>query len=71
MTSCAADWLTRTFRSLLDDSNRGSRVRRLRSVPPRLEVLESRKLLSNASGVWSFVSAPQLHPMKVNVLTLR
>ena len=70
MTSCAADWLTRTFRCLFDDSNRGSRVRGLRFTPPRLEALESRNLLSNASGVWSFVSAPPLHPMKVNVLTL-
>ncbi len=35
-----------------------------------MEALESRNLLSNASGVWDFVSAPQLHPMKVNVLTL-
>ena len=71
MTSCAANWLTRTFRCLFDDSNRGSRVRGLRCAPPRLEALESRNLLSNASGVWSFVSAPQLHPMKVNVLTLQ
>ncbi len=36
-----------------------------------LEGLESRNLLSNASGVWSFVSTPQLRPMKVNVLALR
>ena len=71
MTSRAANWLTRTFRSLFDDSNRGSRVRGPRSAPPRLEALESRQLLSHASGVWSFVSAPQLHPMKVNVLTLQ
>ena len=26
---------------------------------------------SNASGVWNFVSAPRLHPMKANVLTLQ
>jgi Arylsulfotransferase (ASST) len=71
MTSCAADWLTRTFRCLLDDWNSGSRVRGLRLPPPRLEALESRNLPSHASGVWSFVSAPQLHPMKVNVLTLQ
>ena len=71
MTSCVADWLSRTFRCLFDDSNRGSRVRGLRFAPPCLEALESRDLLSNASGVWSFVSAPRLHPMKVNVLTLQ
>ena len=40
-------------------------------MPPRVEALETRSLLSNASGVWSFVSMPRLHPMKVNVLTLR
>jgi hypothetical protein len=70
MTSCAGNWLTRTFRRLFDDSNRGPRVRGPRFTPQRPESLESRNLLSNASGVWSFVSAPQLHPMKVNVLTL-
>ena len=43
---------------------------RAASAPPCLEALESRNLLSNASGVWSFASAPRLHPMKVNVLTL-
>jgi hypothetical protein len=70
MASCGANCLTRTFRCLFDDSHRGSRVRQLRRTPPRLEPLESRNLPSAASGVWSFVSAPQLHPMKVNVLTL-
>ena len=70
MTSCAAAWLSRKFRCLFYDSNRGSLVRGLRLAPPCLEALESRNLLSNASGVWSFVSAPRLHPMKVNVLTL-
>ena len=69
--SCAAGWLTRTFRCLFDDSNRGSRVRGLRFAPPRLETLESRNLLTNASGVWSFVTALKLHPMKVNVQTLQ
>ena len=68
MTSCAAYWLTRTFRCLFDDSNRGSRVRALRFAPPRLEALEGRSL---PSGVWNFVSAPQLHPMKESVLTLK
>jgi Arylsulfotransferase (ASST) len=71
MASCAGDWLTRTFRCLFDDSNRGSRVRGMRFAPPRLEALESRNLLSDASGVWNFVSAPRLHPMKVNVLNLQ
>jgi hypothetical protein len=71
MTPCAASWLTRTFRFLRDDLNRGSRARGLRFAPPCLEALERRNLLSNASGVWSFVSAPQLHPMQVNVLKLR
>ena len=71
MTSWAANWLTRTFQCLFDDSNRGSRVRGLRFAPPCLEALESRKLPSNASGVWSFVSEPRLHPMRVNVLTLQ
>jgi hypothetical protein len=71
MTSWAANCLTRTFQCLFDDSNRGSRVRGLRFAPPCLEALESRKLPSNASGVWSFVSEPRLHPMKVNVLTLQ
>ena len=71
MKSCAANWLTRTFRCLFDDSNRGSRVRGLRFAPPLLETLESRDLPSDASGVWNFVSAPQLHPMKVSVLTLQ
>ena len=71
MTSCTAAWLSRKFRCLICDSNRGSLVRGLRLAPPRLEALESRDLLSDASGVWSFVSAPRLHPMKVNVLTLK
>jgi Arylsulfotransferase (ASST) len=71
MTSCVANWLTRTFRCSLDHSNRGPRVRGLRCAPPRLEALEGRDLLSGASGVWNFVSAPQLHPMKVNVLGLQ
>ncbi len=70
MTSSAAAWLSRKFRSLFYDSNRGSIVRGPRLAAPCLEPLESRNLLSNASGVWSFVSAPGLHPMKVNVLTL-
>jgi len=70
MTSCAAAWLSRKFRCLFYDSNRGSLVRGLRLAPPRLEALESRNLLSNASGVWAFAGAPGLHPMKVNVLTL-
>ncbi len=70
MTSCAAAWLSRQFQCLFHASNRGSLVRGLRWTPQCLEALESRNLLSNASGVWSFVSAPQLHPMKVNVLTL-
>ena len=71
MTSCAAAWLSRKFRCLFYGSNRGSLVRGLRLVPPCLEALESRNLLSNASGVWSFASAPRLHPMKANVLTLK
>jgi hypothetical protein len=71
MTSCAANWLTQTLRCLFDDSNGGSRVRGLRFAPPRLEALESRDLPSGASGVWSFVSAPGLHPGKVNVRTLQ
>jgi Arylsulfotransferase (ASST) len=70
MMSCAAAWLSRKFRCLFYDSNRGPIVRGLRLAPPCLEALESRNLLSNASGVWSFASAPGLHPMKVNVLTL-
>jgi hypothetical protein len=70
MTSWAVTRLSRKFRCLFSDSNRGSRVRGLRVAPPCLEALESRNLLSDASGVWSFVSAPRLHPMKVNVLTL-
>ena len=70
MTSCAAAWLSRKFRYLFYDSNRGSLVRGVRLAPPCLEALESRNLLSNASGVWSFASAPRLHPMKVNVHTL-
>jgi hypothetical protein len=69
MTSCAAAWVSRKIRSLFGDDNRGSHVRRLRPAPPCLESLESRNLL-NASGVWSFVSAPTLHPMKLNVLKL-
>lgn len=71
MTSCAANWLTRTFRCLFDNSNRGSRAGGLRFAPPRLEALESRHLPSGAGAVWSFVSAPQLHPMKVTALTFK
>jgi hypothetical protein len=43
----------------------------MRCAPPCLEALETRKLLSHTSGVWSFVSAPKLHPMQENVLTLQ
>ncbi len=71
MTSCVANWLTRTFRCSIDDSNRGPRVRRLRFAPPCLETLEGRDLPSDAGSVWNFVSARQLHPMKVNVLSLQ
>jgi Arylsulfotransferase (ASST) len=70
MISRANAWLSRKFRSLYSDSNRGSRVRGSGLAPPCLEALESRTLLSNASGVWSFASAPGLHPMKLNVLKL-
>ena len=71
MTIRTTDWLARTFRCLFDDSNRRSGGRRLRFAPQCREALESRDLLSDASGVWSFVSAPALHPMKVNVLNLQ
>ncbi len=71
MTACAATWLTQTLRCWFDDSDRGSRVRGLRFAPPRLEALESRNLPSAAGGVWSFVSAPRLHPMKVSELNLQ
>ncbi len=70
MTSCAAAWLSRKYRWLFCHSNRRSLVRGLRLAPLCLEALESRNLLSHASGVWSFASAPGLRPMKVNVLTL-
>ena len=70
MKSCTTAWLSRQLRYLFYDSHRGSLVRGLRPAPLRLEALESRNLLTNASGVWSFVSAPQLHPMKLNVLSL-
>jgi hypothetical protein len=70
MTSCAVGWLSRKFRRLFCDSNRGSHIGGRRLAPPLLEALESRNLLSNASGVWNFVSAPGLRPMKVNVMTL-
>lgn len=71
MTSCAANWPTQTFCRLFDDLKRRSHGRRLSSAPLCLEALESRNLLANPSGVWSFVSAPALHPMKVNVLNLQ
>ncbi len=70
MQSRTTAWLSRKFRCLFDNSNRGSLVRGLRRSPLGLEALESRNLLTNASGVWSFVSAPKLHPMKLNVLNL-
>ncbi len=59
------------FRCSIDDSNRGPGVRGLLFAPPRLEALEGRDLPSGASGDWDFVSAPELHPMKVNVLSLQ
>src|SRR5580698_485207 len=68
MTSCAASWLNRAFSGLFGDSKRGSRARALRVAPAGLETLEGRSLLS---GVWNFVSAPQLHPMKESVLNLQ
>ena len=48
-------WLSRKFGGLFCDWKRGSIVSGQRPVPPCLESLESRTLLSNASGVWSFV----------------
>ena len=71
MTSCAAAWLSRRLQSISFRSHRGSLARGPRLALPCLETLESRNLLSNASGVWSFVSAPKLHPMKLNVLKLQ
>jgi hypothetical protein len=71
MRSCATDWLARAFRGFFVDGKLRSRARGPRPAPPRLEALEGRTLLSNASGVWSFASAPQLHPMRVNVLKLQ
>ncbi|WP_165234399.1 arylsulfotransferase family protein [Aquisphaera insulae] len=70
MTSCAADRLIRAFRGVFTGSRRGASLRKRRSAPRRLEILESREVLSTGSGVWSFASAPGLHPMKVNVLRL-
>lgn len=70
MAPCAANWLSRKFQHSFYGSHRDSRVRGLRFAAPCVEALESRNLLSDASGVWSFASAPGLHPMKLNVLTL-
>jgi Arylsulfotransferase (ASST) len=71
MKSCAAAWLSRRLRSNRYHSDRGSSARGPRLALPCVETLESRNLLSNASGVWSFASAQKLHPMKLNVLNLK
>jgi hypothetical protein len=71
MGSCAAAWLPMRLQNTLHQFHRGSLARRTRFALPFLEPLEARNLLSNASGVWSFASAPKLHPMKLNVLTLQ
>jgi hypothetical protein len=71
MMSYVGDWLSRKFRWLSCNSNRVSRPSGLRFAPPFLESLESRNLLSTASEVWNFVSAPGFHPTKLDVVTLK
>lgn len=71
MISRTTRWMTSPFRLLIASRARGRNVRETRSRPVDLEALETRELLNGDSGAWSFASAPQLHPMKVNVLTRR
>ena len=70
MTSCATAWLSGGLRRIACQSGCGPRARGARLARPTLEALESRNLLSDTSSVWSFASAPKLHPSKVDVLTL-
>ncbi len=64
MTHCAARRLTGRFRFLVH-----SLGRRVRDRKPRLECLESRALLSGATGVWNFATAQWLQPPRLSVLT--
>ncbi len=68
MISLASRWLTFPYRFLFGRTPYCPSDRRPRPTP-RLEALESRDLLSTSSDVWNFVTAPQLHPMKVSVQT--
>ncbi|MDB5349849.1 MAG: hypothetical protein JWN86_1096 [Planctomycetota bacterium] len=69
MTSRATAWLSGKFRRIADRSGCGPLARGSRLARPALEILEGRKLLSDASAFWSFASAPKLHPAKLNLLT--
>lgn len=69
MSSRTTRWLTYPLRLLVDPEARGRSVRERRSRPVAVEALETRELFSVDSGAWSFVTAPQLQPMKVSVLT--
>ncbi len=66
MTLNAASWLTYPFRFLFCRPPRGQDVHGPRRTSPRVDRLESRQLLSSSADVWSFVTAPRLHPMKVS-----
>ncbi|MDR3637872.1 MAG: arylsulfotransferase family protein [Isosphaeraceae bacterium] len=59
--------MTHPFPFLFDRPRHRRGVPGPRPASLRLEALESRELLSSSSDVWNFITAPKLHPMKVNV----
>ncbi len=69
MTSRAIARLSGKFLGIAQQSGCGPLARGSRLARPALETLESRNLLSDASGFWSFASEPKLHPAKLNLLT--
>ena len=68
MRSSTTRRLTHRLRRLVGRRPSDQNDREPRSRPVGVEALETRELLS-ADSAWNFVTAPQLHPPKVNVLT--
>jgi hypothetical protein len=68
MRVCTTDSLLHRHGSVGAPKLRGPSVRKARSRRVDLEALETRELLSGDTA-WDFVSAPQLHPARVSVIT--
>ncbi len=67
MPSWAGGWYMYPFEFLLGRPSHRPVVHGPRPTSLRVEALESRELLSGSADVWNFITAPNLHPMKVSV----